>query len=159
LGYPCKADKFSNIEELALVKGITSEDYQKLAKLITVHGIGAININTVSAEVLRVFARGIAKSISKNLPITENFENFADSVATEIIDLRNRKGYFEDNRDVDIAIMGDEETNIFNNLMGSVVFRSDNFLIEVNGNISKIKSRVRAVYNRRDKKFLYWHES
>lgn len=39
------------------------------------------------------------------------------------------------------------------------VVQSDNFLIEVTGNVSTIKSKITAVYNRKDKKILYWHES
>lgn len=151
LGYPCKAHKFSNIEELTLVKGIAPESYQRLKGLITVYGDGFININTASSRVLSVFTRGIAKDLSIG-------ENFADSITTKIIDFRNGHGPFNTKSDINITLTGDEETNIFNNLMDKVIVQSDNFLIEVTGNVGKIKSKVMSVYNRKDKKILYWHE-
>lgn len=152
LGYWPKADKFNNIEELTLVEGITPENYQRLKGLITVYTDGSININTAPPEVLTVFTRGIAKSLSVG-------EDFADSVVAKIIDSRSSHGPFKTKRDIDITPTGDEETNIFNNFTNNIAVKSDNFLIEVTGNASRIKSRITAVYNRRDKRTLYWHES
>ncbi|MBM3253535.1 MAG: general secretion pathway protein GspK, partial [Candidatus Omnitrophica bacterium] len=152
LGYPCKADNFSNIEELTLVKDITPNDYQKLRESITTYGDGFVNINTVSFKTLTIFAHGIAKSLSID-------ENFADSVATKIIELRDRNGCFKEKNEIDIILTGEEEENIFNKLMDSIIFKSDNFLIEATGNVVKIRGKISAVYNRKDKRILYWHES
>ena len=151
LGYPCKASKFTNIEELRLVKDITFEDYENLRGLITVYGDGLININSASDEALAILTYGIAKDLSIK-------EEFADSVANKIIELKNSNGYFRAKSDINITLTGDEETNIFNHLMDKVMVQSNNFLIEVTGNVSKIKSKTVAIYSRRDKRILYWHE-
>lgn len=152
LGYPCKAYKFSSPEELVLVKGFTPEDCQRLRKLITIYTEGKLNINTASSEALAIVSRGIAKEHSLE-------ESSADNVAQKIVELRNKKVYFQNKEDIAVELTGAEETNIFNSLMGEVVFTSNNFLIEVCGNVGKIKSKAKAVYNRKDKKILYWHES
>jgi general secretion pathway protein K len=153
LGYPCKAEKFSNIAEINLVKGVALEDYQKIKELITIYGDGLININTASPLILTIFTRGIAKSSLID-------ESFADSLAKKIIDYRNTNGPFKAMGDMDsIPYTGAEEQNILNNLKSGVALKSVNFLIEVTGNVSKIKSRVAAVYNRSDKTIIYWHES
>lgn len=151
LGYPCKAAKFSSIAELVLVKGITPEDFRKLEGLITVYGDGLININTASEEVFSVAALGIARKLGVA-------DNFAESLVSKIAESKEQKGYFKTKEDLDIELTGEEEINIFNGLLGSLGFSSNNFLIEAAGNTSKIKSRIKAVYNRKDKKIIYWHE-
>ncbi len=152
VGYPCKAGKMQNVEELILVKGITSEDVEKLRKNVTVYTDGLININTVSLETLEIVLRGIAKRL-----ILESV--FADSVAKKIIALRNEVGYFSGSNDIKIATTGSEEVNILNDLLGNIVFKSDNFLITANGSVNKINREVEAVYNRKQKLIKYWHET
>lgn len=151
-GYAAKACKFTNIEELILVKGVTTLDYQKLKVLVTTYGQGLININTASVEALAIFARGIAKELSTS-------ENFADGVVEKLIDLRNNNIQFKTKSEINIALTGEEETNIFNRLMDKIVVQSNIFLIESTGNVRKIKNKLKVVYNRRDKNNLYWHEN
>jgi type II secretory pathway component PulK len=150
-GYPCKSGIFSNIEELNLVKDFTQQDYQKIENLITVFGEGLMNINTVSNEAMAILAHSIAKKLSVA-------QNFADSLATKILELRKSNGYFKDKSEINIMLSA-EETNIFNLLIDSMVYKSDYFLIEVTGNSSRIKRKAEAVYFRKDKKILDWHES
>lgn len=150
-GYPAKAGIFSNVEELNLVKGITGKDYQILKGLITVYSDGWININTVSFEVLTIFARGIAKELGLG-------QDFADTIAGKIITLRDGLGQFKAKSEINITVTGDEETAVFNKLMGNIAINSGNFLIESVGNVRKIKSQITAVYSRKDNNNLYWHE-
>lgn len=156
LGYFCKAAKLSNIEELKLVKDITDQDYKKLKDLITVYGDkeGKININTVSIKALNIFTYGIGRALS-----TPVDKNFAYSVASKITALRNTKGFFTNSTDIDIEPTGEEETNIFEQLKNKIIFKSENFLIEVTGNAGTIKSKISSVYSGQDaKNILYWHE-
>jgi len=152
LGYPCKSSPFTNIEELNLVKDLKMQDYQKINKFISVFAGPLININTVSEDVLLILSRSLAKKIAVE-------ENFADSVATKILELRSSKGYFKDKGEVDLMLTGEEETNIFNALLNATTLKSEYFLIEVTGNSSKIKRKIQAVYHRKDKKISGWHES
>ncbi len=151
LGYPSKAAGFTNITEIKLVKDITSEDFEKVNRLITVYGDGLININTVSPEILDIFCRGIARGLSID-------ESFAGGLSDKIIELRNAGGYFINKGSINIALTGQEEINIFNALMNKIIFKSENFLIESTGNTGKIKVKVVSVYNRKNKNTLYWHE-
>lgn len=158
LGYPAKAAKFTNPEELKLVKGITLEDYQKLKGLVSVFGAAAINgeaalnINTASLETLNIFARGIAKKLGIG-------EGFADSLAAKVNDSRIANGPFKAKGEIVVAPTASEEINIFNSLINNVVFRSNYFLIEATGNVGRIKSRLESVYNRSGDNIVYWHES
>ncbi len=152
LGLKCKSNKFVNIEELTLVKDISMEEFQKLKDMITVHSDGPVNINTVTPIALNLLTRAIAKKFSIE-------QNFSESVANKIIELRDKNGYFKEKNDISIMLTGDDETNIFNNLIDSVIFQSNNFSIEVCGFVGKIKSKITAVYNRKDNNILYWHES
>ncbi len=150
-GYACKSGKFRNIEELILVKGINWEDIEKLRENITVYTEGAININTVLPALLKIVARASAKKLSVE-------ESFGDSVAGKIISLRDEKGYFKSKEDIDVAATGDEEVNIFNDLLANVILKSGNFFIAANGSAGKIKKKIEAVYNRKEDKIEYWHE-
>ena len=51
--YPCKNAEFEILEELFLVKGMTQEVFNKVKDSITVHGGGAVNINTAEVPVLQ----------------------------------------------------------------------------------------------------------
>jgi general secretion pathway protein K len=46
LGYPCKNAEFQVLDELLLVKGMTSEIFQRIQKHVTVFGDGRVNVNT-----------------------------------------------------------------------------------------------------------------
>ncbi len=152
-GYPCKSEKIRNIEELILVKGINFGDIEKFRKYITVYGDGKININTVPLETLKIIARSMARK--------QEEWGSADSLAKKIIDRRKEKGHFRNNNDIDINTTGDDELNIFNALKEGAVFnfKSDNFFIAVSGNAGKIKRELEAVYNRKEKNIIYWHET
>ena len=50
--YSCKDAPFEVIEELTLVRGVTPEIFDKVKDVITVYGVGAVNINTVDTVVL-----------------------------------------------------------------------------------------------------------
>lgn len=151
LGFDCKKAKFTNPEELMLVKDMDAETFLSIRKLFTVWGSGQVNINTVSQDTLKIICRGIAKQISIG-------ENFADGLADKLISQRNGAIAFKAITDINIDLTGSEETNLFNELMKRVVLTSENFTIEVRGNASKISSRIRAVYDRKNKKIIGWHQ-
>ncbi|MDD4203335.1 MAG: type II secretion system protein GspK [Candidatus Omnitrophica bacterium] len=51
--YKPKNDKFEAVEELLLIKGMTTNVYEGIEKYITVYGNGKVNINTCSDVVLK----------------------------------------------------------------------------------------------------------
>lgn len=152
LGVACKGSTFSKPEELTLVKDFTVEDYQKIKDHITATGSNLINVNTVSPFVLRVWVAGIAKKLGIS-------DTYAESLVTKILQLRINNGYFKEKQEIDVPLTAAEETTLFNVLMNNVTLQSEYFLIEVTGNSSKIKRKIEAVYSRKEKRILDWHES
>ncbi len=152
LGYAPKRNEFSNTEELMLVKGITPQDYEKLKESITVYTDGLVNVNTCSDRILDIVARGVAKKLNPG-------EAFARSLTVKILAAKeNNNGYFKEKKDVNVTTAGNEEQKILNALMQSMTTKSNNFFIRVTGKVGKIENKVSAVYNRKEKKFRYWHE-
>lgn len=157
LGYACKEKSFANIEELTLVKGITSEIYNKINDLITVYPVGGtlqINANTTTETVLTILVNSVA--------LNPDEKNCVEAVAKDIIKQREEKSFFKTTADIEIrdVVSGtSSDENLYSNLKKQLITQSNNFLIEVTGNVSKIKSRVTAVYNRTAQKIIYWHES
>ncbi len=151
-GYLPKQDTFNCVEEFALVKGIAKSDFEKLKGYITVYGKGSLDINTASEGVLSIACRGIAKILKVE-------DSYGDSVAGKIIELRDSAGRFKTRQDIKPSLTGQEEQNIFNKLMEQAALSSDNFLIAVTGNASTIRNKVSCVYNRAEKRVVFWHEN
>ncbi|MFQ5706622.1 MAG: general secretion pathway protein GspK [bacterium] len=63
--YRCKNADFDFVEELALVRGFSSEQVRVLAPLVTVFGDGSVNINTAPAEVLEIL--GLNKKLARRI--------------------------------------------------------------------------------------------
>jgi len=150
-GYLPKSGSFVNTEELIMVKDVTAEVLNKLKGAITVYTKGLLNINTVSYETLEILCRGAAKELGLE-------ESFADGVAGKIIELRQKQRYFKNKEALSVELTGEEQINIYNKIIPAFIYKSDNFLIEVLGNVGKIKRRIIAVYNRESQTISYWHE-
>ncbi|MDZ7300439.1 MAG: general secretion pathway protein GspK [candidate division KSB1 bacterium] len=63
--YPCKDGDLDFVEELALVRGFTAEDVQRLSPLVTVYGDGRVNLNTAPAAVLE--ALGLPRELAQRI--------------------------------------------------------------------------------------------
>ena len=171
LGYPPKGNKFSNLEELKLVKDITYDDYQRLRNSITVYGEGRVNINTASSNVLTALCRWAVDTLNKKGVSSVTYAH-ADSLALKIIDFRDGDDAvmvdddtpFTDNSTITAALGGfkeglsAEEETIINEIIVNFAVKSNNFLIAATGNAGKIKSKVVVVY-KRGGGILYWHET
>lgn len=162
-----KKAPFINIEELVIVlehffqnkdgqnyQNEAQEVYKNIKDLITVYPLSAtaqINVNTASWAVLTILTNSVANSDEKN--------SVAGFVNT-IIELRDNQPNkaFENVVDITVGGAGSDYQNLLNKLKPSLTVQSGNFLIAVTGNVSTIKSKIRAVYNRNNKKILYWHE-
>jgi len=64
-GYECKNADFELIEELLLVKNMTTEIFDKIKPRVTVYGEGTVNINVVDAAMLECLgmSEGLASKI------------------------------------------------------------------------------------------------
>jgi len=162
-----KKAPFTNCRELVLVleyfyqnsasqdyKDTAQEAYKKIKDLITVYTLAPdlkININTVSKEALLVVCKAAATAEQKDSAV---------SLTDKIIALRDEKKYFTAIGDIQILVLTPEEGVLLNSLklQGNFIFKSEIFFIEASGNVGRIKSRITAVYNHKDKKILYCHE-
>lgn len=145
----------------------SEENYQRKAQdmfeairyLITAYpyeGEAKININTASERVLTILAKSVAEPTG---------EQFVDGLITKIINFRRGdKGPFkEEGAPSDFKnneLRDDKGQNIFGDMAGSfLTVQSNYFAIGSTGNVGRISRKITAIYNRRDKKIVYWHEN
>lgn len=140
LGYSNKGNKFLRAEELVLVKGVTLEICNSLKKLVTVYGLGKININTAPAEVLEILA---AYCVKQGADL-----NFPTDLSAKIIMLRGQGEVFETLADLKMEFT-QGQSDILNNLVGT---ESTCFYIVSDG-------KIKVVFDRSSKKIIYWYES
>ncbi len=85
--YNCKNADFEILEELLLVKGVTSPIFNKIKDYLTVYGDGKVNINTASPVVLQTLVQAAG--------LTSDSAAFANN----IIDYRNGNDRIEGTSD------------------------------------------------------------
>lgn len=132
--------------------------YASLKYLITVFAGGAgtrININTASRAILRILAKAQAGPEQAQ---------FADALAGHIIDFRESdEGPFSGEQALEVfsekELAESEEKNLLNEMKPFLTVSSDWFRISSTGNAGKISKKITAVYNRENKKLVYWHEN
>lgn len=165
LGYNNKGKKFSNTEELMLVKGFTEDIYSSLSELITVYPQEEefrININTAPRTVLEILMNTYVKKLQeRNIPI-ENPQGLLEA----IIDFRNKEGIFTDtNLESSLEKLSDQQKNILNDpvdgLKNKIIVKSNYFRIVSEGTISasKLRHKIECVFDRQNKKTVFWHEN
>lgn len=152
MGYAPKGSKFLNTAELVFVGGVAFEDYLRMKDKITAFGDGRLNINTVSGEILSIFADGMARKLSLSADI-------AQAVVSKIIDERNKRGHFRGVQEISLDLFGSEEQNLLSELAKHLGVASTHFLIEARAFSHKVRKETTAVYSRQDERFLFWHES
>jgi type II secretory pathway component PulK len=164
LGYACKKAHFSNVEEIALVKGVKEIDpevLEKLKSLLTVFGSGKINLNTASPEVIDILINAAtAKLVKSGVRINTSL----DALREMIIQARLANNFSQTNLVSALNLSGAADTdliNLCNKLRSLVDLRSQNFLIrstvQVSG--SGLNRGIACVYNRGSNRIVFWHEN
>ena len=150
------------VEELLLVKGITPEIYLKLKNLITVFGEGKVNLNTAEPQTLEILINACVKKIQTpgGTPPPPPLD-----LLNGVLGYRQEHGFFTeldlgnliDLLSLDQAVFA----RLVNEFKQLVVVRSQNFRIIATGRLdSKGRQRqIDCVYDRDNKKILFWHES
>lgn len=145
----------------------SEDNYQRKAQdmfeviryLITTYpyeGDAKININTASERVLTILAKSVADPAE---------EQFVDGLITKIINFRRGdKGPFKEGVALsdfkNNELRDDKGQNIFGDMAGSfLTVQSNYFAIGSTGNAGRISRKITAIYNRRDKKIVYWREN
>lgn len=160
LGYSCKAGRFTNLEELMLVKDVTAEIYDSLKDSITVYGRAKADINTVSEQLLGIF---VDTSV-KDLEAQGNQDRDPGDLITRIIRLRD-SGPFESWQDLRAKLekeapLSSGQINVLNQLEVRLDTKSSCFYIMSNGKINdKLMAVINCIYDRDKQKIIYWHET
>lgn len=128
--YACKNDKFEVLEELLLVKGMTSEIFNKVKDYLTVCGEGKVNINTASLAALKAIGldEGLANKILRFRSGKDRTEGTDDDSAftatNSIVNQLNQ-----------VEALSQEESQQLNNLVvtNAVATKSEYFRVESTG--------------------------
>ncbi len=157
LGYECKGKSLVNNEELGLIKGIkeieeiTPDIYNKIKGLITVHGDGLVNINTVNDEVLKILLNACVKELNPSPEIN------SDSLLKKI----REAGVFKKLDDFkNVFDLNEKEVEVIDKLQKLIKVRSNCFRIISVGKIANIglERVIECVYDRNAKKVIWQHE-
>ncbi|MBI4436827.1 MAG: general secretion pathway protein GspK [Candidatus Omnitrophica bacterium] len=160
--YSRKGKPFETIEELLLVKGMTSSLYDFMKRSYTVYGSGKVNLNTAPVQTLEQLGidREIAHRISEirkgedGMWGTEDdrfFKNVSNLTSLETFAL--------------LGLDQDQQIALVNFLTASqdlLTVQSTAFRIQVEGRLSQgsARKRIVAVVDRSKEKGIirYWHE-
>jgi hypothetical protein len=164
-----KKSAFSNPEELLVVLEYFFRDngyadfrnkarnfFNCLQDKLTVWGDGKLNINTASAPVITVFLKGLAEGNAE--------AERAGPLAEELVASRERnlaqnpaQAPFKRAEDLSTADAGNAP--LLDKLKTEVSFSASKyFCIRASGNCAKVRREISVVYDRSEKKIVYWHE-
>jgi len=153
-----EAGPFRSIYELRWIKGLTPEVFDKIRKHVTVFG-GKVNLNTADAVVLQSLALCSGGGGSKA----------AQSLTRKILQFRERGGIFKTYRGAGLVeAMGEdakltaEECRLLSGMTPYVTVASDHFRGHsegwMAGGPSFQRRRLDFVWDRKERKFEFWHE-
>jgi type II secretory pathway component PulK len=145
---------FRSVHEMLWVGGMTRAVFDSVEPYITVNGGARVNINTACPMVLRVLAAARVAGGS-------------DDLISKILQFRERGGIFKTFSVAGLAgAMGDEsvlpaaEQAVVNGMAPFITVTSDRFRGHVVAGRSSTNSQaeISFVWDRRERRFLYWHE-
>lgn len=147
--YKCRHDRFTAIEELKLVRGVTEDLYEGIKDYITVFGDGKININTAPKEVLNA--------------IIDDGTGEYESLIYNIIESRKSDDGFFTNIDVFLNYPEDDEMKMrLTTLKNNFTTKSDFFRINAYGEVHKAVKAITYIAKKDPAKrrieIKYYHE-
>ncbi len=89
--YPCKNAPLDTVDELLLVKDVTSETFRRIQPYITVYGDGRVNLNAAADIVLESLSENVDKALAQVIINRRNLRPF-ESIA----ELRDLPGMTDD---------------------------------------------------------------
>lgn len=143
---------FLSVHELLWIRGMSRELFDAIAPFITVHGGTRVNLNSAGAVVLRV------------LIATRDREG-ADDLIRKILQFRDGGGIFKTLAGSGLAGSGGDEPGLsaedqamLGGLAPYVTVTSDRFRGYVEAGKGAGQVGISFVWDRRERRFLYWHE-
>ncbi|MCK5595594.1 general secretion pathway protein GspK [bacterium] len=150
--YHCKNDSIECLEEMYLIRGVTTEIFKKLKPYITIYGDGKININTAGKEIFMSLGMD-------------------DGLAQKILDYRSQDGgeddlySFKTLRSIipNLDLTSKQKQTLTALIPGYLTVCSSVFTVNVISvlNNNKLAKRVNVILQREkgNIKIKYWHES
>jgi type II secretory pathway component PulK len=127
--------------------------YSKINDSFTVYGGTKVNINTAARDTLLILARALAS--------TEEQRAVVDKLVDDLIKLRDAqldKAFKDISGITSLADFSPEELSLFDNLGSFLSVKSNYFSIKAKG-VSGFASRdIEAIYDRENKRIVYWHQ-
>ncbi len=145
---------FQSVHELLWVRGMTREILEKILPYCTVHGAGRVNLNTAGPGVLRVLAsiRGQA----------------AEGWERKILQFREQGGIFRTLSAAGVAdasgegaVLKPEDQAVLSGVLPFVTVTSDRFrgiVVAADADAGPRRAGITFVWDRRERRFLYWYE-
>jgi general secretion pathway protein K len=140
-GYEAKNEPLNTVEELALVKGFSSETLDKLRPYITILPVNtdaSININTAPKEIL-----------------TSLDERINDSLADQIIEYRKTTPF---KNKYDLAQVPGMTTAISTGLVLRITAKSSIYRIRAEAEVNGTMRVIETVFDFNNNRTLYWRE-
>jgi general secretion pathway protein K len=133
--YETKNGRIDTLDEILFIKGITPEIYQKITPYLTVYPAdGKINVNTADALILQSLDLDISESDAKKIKnvVYNTTTDFHNALPTVVVKnrLSNHSSLFSVNSSI--------------------------FSLQAHGVVHDTKKTIHAVWNRKDKKYLYF---
>ncbi|MDD5423052.1 MAG: type II secretion system protein GspK [Candidatus Omnitrophica bacterium] len=150
LGYACKNEPFSVIEELMLVKGMAPEIFDAVKEYITVYGPddAKVNLNTATEKVIRVIGQSTLPPIS-DIVMNEIASKRWGKKDEQAIGPESETVFTDENSIKDILNLGGYETD-FGSIRNSFTTKSSYFRIESKAALDRsgVEKRIVCVVQR-----------
>jgi type II secretory pathway component PulK len=155
--YPPKKAPFEILEELLLVKGMTSDIFRRIQDRVTIYGSGQININEADSKILSIL--GMAKDIADKIvtlrkgpdKVEATMDDFFFKGAEDLLSSLGQSGQ-----------LADEEMKYLRDFLatGVLIFHSTFYTIHSQArlNYSPETKDVVAVIESNSGRIVYWNE-
>ena len=163
LGYACKKNKLTNIDELVLISGFSGIDnavIQRIKNLITVYGDEKINPNTASEAVLKVLALKAVGDISGAS------ESDASNFVLAIITMRQNADYFSTANINDMIAKlsfedaaSDNRTKILSILQPIFTVKSSFYRITSSASVHSANVNLTVIYDKNSDRVVWYHKN
>ena len=169
LGYSPKGEDLVTIEELALVKDMPDDDFDKIKESITVYG-KSVNINTASDNVLQTILRSQVNFLNDN-GVDDVTLTDADNLKQKIINKRNGPDAalgtqddspFSNTSEIANSLeLNDKERQLLDqSIQDGLIGTQSRFIrIQAKGYANNRLSSMSIVYDRSSRKIISWHEN
>jgi type II secretory pathway component PulK len=151
---PAPNKSFRSIYEVMFLPGMSDDLFRQLHPYITIYGLGRLNLNTVTDDML----------VSLALSLSPDSDGIAQSLAAKVLNFRNQKGSF---RDVDWKTLSvqlglnAEETLLVRNMLDKLTVRTHYLRGRASADFretGQADAGVEYIFNKDSGQIVSWYE-